>query len=162
MDHEGAIDALAQAGGSPGNLAWGGIKLALHMVRGYTGEYEKLLDALENICEWLQPIRMNSDTFADSAEVQDSLLRLYGLILGFWERAILAYTQNQKKLRRTFRCLRATWSNLDAELAGLKRDFEDQVRKFNANVMAAHNRATKQGRCTYPVLSDYMFTQLSG
>lgn len=145
-EHEDAIGVLFQAGGGPGSLAWGCIKLALHMVRSYTGEYMKLLGALESICEWLQPIKVELETFANCPNVQASLLKLYGLILRFWERGILAYSENQKKLRRTFRCLRSTWSNLDAELSDLKRDFEDQIRKFQANVAAAHNQETKQGQ----------------
>lgn len=140
-EHEGPIDLLAQAGGSPGCLAWGLIKWALQMAHGYTGEYEELIEALANICEWLQPIKLDAVTFANSNNVQECIVRIYGLILTFWEKGILAYTQ--KKRHRLLHLTKATWVDFDKELSSLKDAFANQLKILEANVRAVHHRETK-------------------
>ena len=148
-EHEGPIDLLAQAGGAPpGCLAWGLIKWALQMVRGYTEEYMKLIEALGNICEWLQPIKLNAETFTNSANVQGCVLKLYSFILTFWEKAILAYTPIQKKRHRLLHLAKATWFDFDKELSSLKDAFANQLQIFAANVRAVHYRETKDGQVT--------------
>lgn len=145
-EHEGPIDLLAQAGGSPGCLAWGLIKWTLQMVRGYTEEYEKLIEALANICEWLQPIKLDAATFANSENVQGCIVKIYSLILTFWEKGILAYTPIQKKRHRLFHLAKATWVDFDKELSSLKDAFTSQRQIFEANVRAVHRRETKVGQ----------------
>ncbi|MCJ1267224.1 hypothetical protein MMC22_007109 [Lobaria immixta] len=157
-EHEGPIDLLAQAGGSPGCLAWGLIKWALQMVRGYTEEYEKLIEALANICEWLQPIKLDAVTFANTNNVQECIVRIYGLILTFWEKGILAYTPIQKKRHRLLHLAKATWVDFDKELFSLKDAFANQLKIFEANVRAVHHQETKEGQLA--MLSDDLEAQL--
>ena len=145
-EREGPIDLLAQAGGSPGCLAWGLIKWALQMVRGYTEEYEKLIEALANICEWLKPIRLDAATFAHSENVQECIVRIYGITLTFWEKAILAYTPVQKKRHRIFHLAKATWVDFDQELSTLKDAFANQCKIFEDNARAVHHQETKEGQ----------------
>lgn len=99
---ESAIDMLAQAGGSSGCLVWGCIKITLYMVRSYTAEYQKLLGVLSNICEWLQPVKLDVETFKDAENVQTYQLNLYILILKFWEKGISAYSHSHKKRNKIF------------------------------------------------------------
>ncbi|MCJ1228472.1 hypothetical protein MMC12_005133 [Toensbergia leucococca] len=123
-EREGAIDMLAQAGGAPGCLTWGCIKLALHIVRGYAEEYQKLLRALADICSWLSPVQMDAVTFSNSDQVQGSLVAV----------------------RRFVRASTAIWSDLGKELEELKEHLDRQLRVFEASARAEHHRKTNEGQ----------------
>jgi hypothetical protein len=143
-EREGPIDMLVACAGPPGRLAWGSTKLVLCIVCGYVDEFKSLLSMLEDIAKWLEPVKVDAETFQYSKVVQESLVNLYVCIIKFWEKAIIAYTSKRKKRSRLLHWSDAMWKELGKEAESLKSGIDTQVRIFQHATNAAHHKQSKQ------------------
>ncbi|KAH0564926.1 hypothetical protein GP486_001681 [Trichoglossum hirsutum] len=140
--HERAMEMFAQAGGMPGCVAWGSIRLVLGLTQGHIKDYERLLEALADISAWLEPIGVDATTFSDSAMVSQSLVALYVHIIGFWAKAYTVYSSS--KSRKLFGAFKAVWTDYDDEFNVLKQNMDKDLKIFLASANAEHHRQFDQ------------------
>jgi hypothetical protein len=152
--HEKAIEMFAQAGGMPGCVAWGSIRLVLEvekprwtyvsaltvwqLAHGHTKDYERLLNTLSQIAAWLEPINMEAKIFANSAIINKYLVDLYIHIIKFWAKASVVYSSS--KSTKLFGALKSIWTNYNEEFSVLKRGMDDALMLLLANATAEHHR----------------------